>query len=248
MGTKGAFGFICDGKEKLYYNRYDSYPEEHGLGGRVADFVSHMNDVNGWEELKKKCTALKLVEQGKKPTAAQKKRYARYEDPNVNGAWYSLQHLLKNGQMLWETYAGYVKEIPEEKKLLFDCEHAYLLDLDNGNMHVYEPCGELIGSIPLEKMHSNWLRYQLPYYGAKRMIKEEFFKNSEDLAPLIGVPAEDLQDLSDKVGDMAFNDFKDLMEAEGFKDERLNGLFYESGSEKNVETLKEWYETIGGAL
>lgn len=35
MGTRGTWGFVADGDEKLTYNHFDSYPD--GLGVDVLD-------------------------------------------------------------------------------------------------------------------------------------------------------------------------------------------------------------------
>ena len=39
MGTNGAYGFRLDGKDKIAYNQFDSYPEK--LGQVVMDFISN---------------------------------------------------------------------------------------------------------------------------------------------------------------------------------------------------------------
>ena len=37
MGTRGLYGFRKNGKDKITYNHWDSYPE--GLGQNVLNFV-----------------------------------------------------------------------------------------------------------------------------------------------------------------------------------------------------------------
>ena len=55
MSTRGALGFYKDGKEKIGYNHWDSYPS--GLGQTVLNFLKGKTI----DELKKFCDEIKLT-------------------------------------------------------------------------------------------------------------------------------------------------------------------------------------------
>lgn len=55
MGTRGAVGFYKDGKEKVGYNHWDSYPS--GLGQVVVNYLKGKTI----DELKKFCDEIKLT-------------------------------------------------------------------------------------------------------------------------------------------------------------------------------------------
>ena len=51
MSTRGTFGFHRNGKDELYYNHWDSYPD--GLGAAFIDYVKGEDDIWITEEMEK---------------------------------------------------------------------------------------------------------------------------------------------------------------------------------------------------
>lgn len=49
MSTRGTFGFHRNGKDELYYNHWDSYPD--GLGVAFIDYLKGNKDGNWIEEI-----------------------------------------------------------------------------------------------------------------------------------------------------------------------------------------------------
>lgn len=135
MGTRGVWGFRKDGKDKLTYNHFDSYPES--LGVTVLDFCKK----NSLERLGRIFDGIILVNEEDKPTKQQIKECIYYFDDRVSTKkpteWYAL---LRDSQGNPEAYinglnymidgAGFIKES------LF-CEYGYIINLDDKVFEVY---------------------------------------------------------------------------------------------------------------
>jgi len=143
MGTRGAVGFALDGKLKLTYNHYDSYPS--GLGDEVMGFVRNIVRCETLENLKAKVKSLEMVEEGSKPTKAQIQQYKDSLDLSVGEQnsedWYCLLRGLQGVKGLEAVAEGKClhltnsENFPEES--LF-CEWAYVMDLDRQVVEVYK--------------------------------------------------------------------------------------------------------------
>ena len=132
MGTRGAWGFIIDGKKKVTYNHWDSYPT--GLGDTLVkdfyDLTCENNpgqleifpeiDLTGIRKLVKK---LKLV------------NWENLDTPDK-----------KHAGKVWEEIAGDIKAYLQfglmynnlsfmKDSLL--CEWAYIFDLDKSLLKIY---------------------------------------------------------------------------------------------------------------
>ena len=143
MGTRGAFGFRVDGKDKVMYNHWDSYPS--GLGQKVVDFIKETTD----DELKKIANNIVLVDEDKTPTTAQKKAVRDFEKTNDTVVsdisvstrtlddWYCL---LRNAQGEFEMYKKGLEYMISAEDFLQDslfCEYAYIINVDSGMLEVY---------------------------------------------------------------------------------------------------------------
>lgn len=151
MGTRGIFGFKCDGEYKLKWNQFDSYPDL--LGDKMTDFVNRMNEVNGWDTLKKNCEKIELVDTDEHPTTANLRTYDQYREVGEKyfhekisrrnqssyRNWQILLHALARGNLLEETYAGKVKHLLDERwDMISDWEYAYVLNLDANELEFYQ--------------------------------------------------------------------------------------------------------------
>lgn len=169
MGTRGSWGFRIDGKDKLTYNHYDSYPS--GLGEIIKKFIAN----HSIKELREIATKIILVSNAKKPTKEQIKECEKYADTGVSTGslteWYVL---LRNAQGEPEAYANDLRYMISNPNFIKDslfCEWAYIINLDTEKLEIYtgpreepqdnryriEPQGgyancKLIKEIPLNKV------------------------------------------------------------------------------------------------
>lgn len=144
MGTRGAWGFKCDGEYKVTYNHFDSYPE--GLGKTVAEFVAN----HTIDELQEVAHNIEMVQSDKKPTPEQEQRLQKWEketgisvsDTSVggeeaNGTWYQL---LRKSQGVPELYTKGLPFMTDDIEFLYDsiwCEYAYIIDIDDMVLRFY---------------------------------------------------------------------------------------------------------------
>jgi hypothetical protein len=138
MGTRGIWGFHKDGKDKLTYNHYDSYPD--GLGVVMITFAM----AHPIEELNKICDRIKLVKEGSKPTVENIKHYMRvgaFNGSVSSGSqddWYCL---LRNAQFNPEAYAsGDIIHMIDNHDFIKDslfCEWGYIINLDTNKLEIY---------------------------------------------------------------------------------------------------------------
>ncbi len=135
MGTRGACGFLKDGKLKVAYNHFDSYPDH--LGADILEFVrAHTN-----ERMVEMCDGIELIDEDKPPTPEQKKQCAGTTDLKVSNQsdddWYCL---LRHAQGDLAAYAN-VGFMPDAEGFLNDslfCEYAYIINLDDSVLEVYK--------------------------------------------------------------------------------------------------------------
>ena len=143
MGTRGAFGFRIDGKDKVMYNHFDSYPA--CLGKKVADFIAGTTD----NELRGIAENLVMVDEDSKPTVEQKKAIRDFEKKhgvvvsNTSVAsrslddWYCLLREAQGEPELYKKGLEYAVDSDEFLKCSLFCEYAYIINVDAGALEVY---------------------------------------------------------------------------------------------------------------
>lgn len=135
MGTRGAFGFVIKGEEKIGYNQYDSYPE-----GRGVDVLKFLRAAD-LEVVRNLAERLEVIDDNTPPTPEQVKALAPWTNLSVSGQstddWYCLTHR-SHGDLGEILACGYIDDgrwFPLDS--LF-CEWAYVVDLDAGVLEVYK--------------------------------------------------------------------------------------------------------------
>jgi hypothetical protein len=145
MSTRGATGFVANGKWFVSYNHSDSYPEY--LGMRVLEFCKKTKD---WDEVKKNVLKVRLVTGNRKPSQKNIVDYLRYygnpnADKDIVVDWYWLLHSLQGEGILYEIANGNLKHMVDDHLFLADnlfCEWAYIVDLDEMKLYVYKGLNE----------------------------------------------------------------------------------------------------------
>lgn len=140
MGTRGLWGFVSEGVEKLTYNHFDSYPS--GLGTELLAFVRDHIGTHGLESFKADARSLELIDEDVKPTEAQKQkaRDAGVVDLSVSEQseddWYCL---LRNaqGDPAKLLQVGMMSDGSSFALDSLFCEWAYVIDLDAERFEVY---------------------------------------------------------------------------------------------------------------
>ena len=138
MSTRGAWGFIIDGEEKIAFNHYDSYPRS--LGMAVKNFAQN----HSLDDLKKIAKSLQLVSDDIKPTQEQINHCTEMQTVNLDVSerstddWYCLLH---NAQGRPEMYADGLKFMLDSRDFLKEslwCEWVYIIDLDREMFQVFK--------------------------------------------------------------------------------------------------------------
>lgn len=137
MSTRGGYGFIIDGKEKISYNHLDS--SLSGLGNKMLNFINNAD----LEEVKKQVRALILVTHKIKPTQDQMQKCIKLGLYNKNIAdksadeWYCL---LRNaqGDLKLLLDVGYMEDYSWFLNDSLFCEWAYIINLDTNKFEVYK--------------------------------------------------------------------------------------------------------------
>lgn len=136
MGTRGAWGFRVEGKDKLTYNHWDSYPS--GLGKTMIEFIQKTPN----EVLEKIARRIILVNEGSKAPIDMIKKYGDYANLGVSSGkptdWYCL---LRETQGKPEAYHDdNLCHMIDSHRFLGDslfCEWAYILNMDTLRLEVY---------------------------------------------------------------------------------------------------------------
>jgi hypothetical protein len=145
MGTRGAIGFRINGKDKVTYNHFDSYPT--GIGVQVVEFLKNTGDA----ELMAMAKKIKMVKEDGKPTPKQIDTCikAGMVDLSVSerstADWYCL---LRNAQGDLAAY-GKLGYMTDSKKFLLDslfCEFAYIINLDTMELEFYKGFNRTAGA------------------------------------------------------------------------------------------------------
>ena len=134
MGTRGAIGFRKNGKDKVMYNHFDSYPT--GIGVNMGDFAKEFtNEV--MNEL-----ADKMVDvSDTKPTNEQISECAPYCNLQVSeqstADWYCLLRDTHGNLKYLENVPYYENSNSFLEDSLF-CEYAYIINLDTNCLEFYK--------------------------------------------------------------------------------------------------------------
>jgi hypothetical protein len=137
MGTRGAIGFFINGKEKVTYNHFDSYPSS--LGNDLMEFLKEC-DLN---KLKEAAENIILVKSDSIPTAQQIKECENFLNLNVSEQsetdWYCL--LRETQGTLKPYYENNLKYMIDNQNFLYDslfCEWAYIVNFDSNMLEIYK--------------------------------------------------------------------------------------------------------------
>jgi len=175
MGTRGIVGFRLDGKDKLSYSHFDSYPE--CLGATVVNFVKSVDPITLLAQVK----VLKPVPK-RKPNAEEIKRLAEFTDLKVSeqstSDWYCLLRETQ-GEPEAILKSGFFSDSKTFIRDSLFCEYAYIINLDEGTLEMYRgfqaekhnkgrygkrgrlkgekyyPCA-LVATFPLDSIPDDW--------------------------------------------------------------------------------------------
>lgn len=138
MGTRGAFGVVADGVEKIGYNQFDSYPEGNGLDnlqwlrGIIAD--------GSEDDTRRLAIEARLVDDDTPITPEDIENLSGVTDLKVSSQstedWYCLTRDTHGdiGKMLG---CGYILDASDFVTDTLFCEWAYIIDFDKRTFEVY---------------------------------------------------------------------------------------------------------------
>jgi len=132
MGTRGIFGIRKNGKDKITYNHWDSYPD--CLGRTMLEFCAKTSA----DEVSAIFDRIELVSEMSTPTDEQIAACAKYTDLTVSEQsekdWYCLLRKLQGKPEAWKEISGTIYMIDSwgfMRNSLF-CEYGYIINLDKG--------------------------------------------------------------------------------------------------------------------
>lgn len=134
MTTRGAYGFVIDGVEKIAFNKYESYPA--AFGEQMLSWLQDQ-DVN---ELKQKVKDLVVVADDFSATNEDKETFSSYMKKRYGGddtqSWYDLAYeLLGNIDVTMES--GIMIDSGDFPRKYFSCMWTYIVDLDTMSFEIY---------------------------------------------------------------------------------------------------------------
>jgi hypothetical protein len=140
MGTRGTFGVRINGKDKLMYNHFDSYPS--GLGCGILTAVKKiLKRKTGLQWLKKHAERLRLVPSDSVPTEEEKELLRPYADLRVSNQseddWYCLLRNLQ-GDLTNTLKVGIGIDSSNFITDSLFCEWGYIINLDDDVLEVYK--------------------------------------------------------------------------------------------------------------
>lgn len=149
MGTRGAWGFRIDGKDKVSYNHYDSYPEWLGVtlikGIKAEPLFTH---ADGLEALKYRVRMINLLtcdDDDPIPPPIRKDIAAFLGKDDFAGhpSWYGV--LPRADRLDYYLQPSVVFMIDSQTFLNSSlyCEYAYILNFDTCKLEYYEGYNEL---------------------------------------------------------------------------------------------------------
>lgn len=139
MSTRGAFGFIINGQEKISYNHSDSYPSY--LCRNILKELSTLDDI-GISHLCMNANNILMVDDQDTPSSEEKEKLEKFFGYCVDGnkEWYSI---LRDYQGDIEPYCrqdNALSYMIEYKSFLYTslyCEYAYIINLDTNMVEFY---------------------------------------------------------------------------------------------------------------
>jgi hypothetical protein len=136
MGTRGVFGFIRGGVEKVAYNHFDSYPD--ALGSHVLSFIKEY--LSKLDEI---YDNLELVDDDTVITEEHKKLCTKLDIWNSNvdigDSWYAMLRGAQSEGIMY--YGKGLKYMVDGHHFLTDslfCEWAYIINLDTRELEFYK--------------------------------------------------------------------------------------------------------------
>jgi len=166
MGTRGLFGFVKNGKPKLMYNHFDSYPE--GLGKCMCEFISTSNKF----ELNDMYKAITLVAEHKPATAEEADfciTAGLYDNTVSSGEptdWYCLLRREQGDlNLIRDVINRYGKAYMIDSHTFIEdslfCEFAYIINLDTDTLDIYR--GYVKNAYPIERDPETGRRHNRMY-------------------------------------------------------------------------------------
>jgi len=136
MGTRGVYGLRKDGKDKLTYNHYDSYPT--GLGKAISEEIQEI----GIKRLRQLFDRLEMVEDDAHPSEAHIQRALRLGliDDDTSPKELAYYELLRKGQGELKTHID-TQLMIESNNFIEDslyCEWGYIINLDTNMLEIYK--------------------------------------------------------------------------------------------------------------
>lgn len=142
MGTRGSLGFIIEDKEYLNYNHFDSYPD--GLGETVLEFITEINEENGWEQFKENAKNVVQLKGDRVTDTTIQEKYRKYSNLGVSEKTLEDPYcLFREIQDSWmtEIYKGELQHFFFNNNFIKDslfCEYAYIINLDTMKLEFYD--------------------------------------------------------------------------------------------------------------
>lgn len=137
MGTRGVYGYRLDGKDKLSYNHFDSYPT--GLGVSIAHQVQALLEIPE-EELKETVRGLESVWEHEKASPELIEATKGYHDLNVSDQKPTDPYCLfrkAQGDLLATLDIGYYLDANDFIKESLFCEWGYIVNLDEMVLEIW---------------------------------------------------------------------------------------------------------------
>ncbi len=157
MGTRGAYGFRIDEKDKVTSNGHDSHPS--GLGKNIMIYIAN----TPLEKIRVAASRITLVRGDSEPSAELIKRYKKYAEEDVSENWNYYDLLAKTqrnrfpGNLFF--YNKDLEHMIDDSEFLHDslfCEWAYIINMDSGQFEVYQGGNEDKSAL------GRYARYKVP--------------------------------------------------------------------------------------
>lgn len=146
MGTRGCYGFEINGKKKVMYNHYDSYPE--GLGHDIIYQIKDTINLDKIDLYRQRVAKIVLVDENKKPSPRLIEKYRDKSDTSVSTGsledWYCLLRKAQGDLTLY--LRGEVKHMidcsgafkkPKKDEYGTWTEYAYVINFDTLQLDFY---------------------------------------------------------------------------------------------------------------
>jgi hypothetical protein len=131
MGTRGFWGFIHNGVERITYNHFDSYPSALG-----EDLLAWAREAD-WNKVREQVKNLTIVDESSTPNEDERLKFAgTHENVSSGDDWYS--YLRGNqGDPQKTLDSGYMIDSHDFPLDSLFAEWGYIFDLDAETLDVY---------------------------------------------------------------------------------------------------------------